>query len=314
MISKIFFVKNIYIALKLADSGYADNGSSYIRKQKMKIVFFAIIYPFFTKRWFRFLESDKFKKIFHYRPRIYIKPYRTYISTKWGKDRKIKVILDSYKFIDKNKQILENVLINEQGINIAKISLNEEYNAFIRVGYSERFRKEGEFVLSLECDYLGGKVASVAFSLEEKDEGKWACVASCVQGHNDKNIDDVFKKTQNLLYKMRPTSLVIYALQDFIRELKCDEIYCVGDKIHTYRQKHAIHLHWFHKIDFDYDKFWLEVGASKMNEDWFYLPLNPARKDIADIKSKKRSLYRKRYTMLDDISLSIHNALKTTAN
>lgn len=306
-IKTIPFIKNIYTSLSFAMSGYSKNNLEYIKKQKMKIVFFAIFHPFFTARWFKFLKSDEFKKIFHYRPRIYIKPYRTYVSTKWNKDRKIKVILDSYRFIDIHKDILENILISEEGINIAKISLNQDYDAFINVGYSERFRKEGEFVLSLECDYLGGKVASVAFALEEKSKGKWACIVSCVQGHNHSDIPDVFKKTQKLLHKMRPTSLVIYALQDFIRELKCEEIYCVGDKIHTYRQKHIIHLQWFHKIEFDYDKFWLEVGADTFNKDWFYLPLNPLRKDIADIKSKKRSLYRKRYAMLDDISLSIHN-------
>jgi uncharacterized protein VirK/YbjX len=281
-----------------------------MEKQRIKIIFFVIIYSFFFHRWFKFLESDEFKKIFHYHPRIYIKPFRTYIPIKWNKDRKIKVILDSYRFIEKNKHILEDILINEQGINIAKISLSQEYDAFINVGYSERFRKEGEFVLSLECDYLGGKVASVAFALEEKEKGKWTCIVSCVQGYNYDDVPDVFKKTQNLLYKMRPTALVIYALQDFIRELGCQDIYCVGDKIHTYRQKHAIHLQWFHKIGFDYDKFWLEVGCMQIDKDWFLLPLNPARKDISDIKSKKRSLYRKRYAMLDDISLNIFNKIK----
>ena len=136
MLSSIPFIQNIYTAIKLATNGYIDSGEKYMKKQRIKIVFFVFIYPFFSNRWFKFLTSDTFKKIFHYRPRIYIKPFRTYISTKWNKDKKIKVILDSYKFIDENKEKIEEILTNDKGINIAKISLHQEYDAFINVGYS----------------------------------------------------------------------------------------------------------------------------------------------------------------------------------
>ena len=56
------------------------------------------------------------------------------------------------------------------------------------------------------------------------------------------------------------------------------------------------------KLKTDLDNFWLEVGGSPTEDFRFFdLPATEKRKTIDEVKSQKRNLYRKRYTLLDEI-------------
>ena len=55
------------------------------------------------------------------------------------------------------------------------------------------------------------------------------------------------------------------------------------------------------KILSDYDTFWEAVGGERDNEGYFHIPVAIARKDIAEIASKKRAEYRRRYELMDAI-------------
>ena len=155
---------------------------------------------------------------------------------------------------------------------------------------------------------LNKSVVSVAFSFEEIEEGRWVCWVGCVQGHALK-MHQATKLIQKLMHGLRPNSFIVVALQDLCRNLGCDAIYCVADSAHSYRKKHAVHLPWRHKIDFDYDEFWQDIGAKKVDQHWFELPLVRARKEMSELKTKKRAMYRKRYTMLDEVAINISNAV-----
>lgn len=51
----------------------------------------------------------------------------------------------------------------------------------------------------------------------------------------------------------------------------------------------------------DYDAFWASLGGEKTDGDYFSLPLSIARKSEAEIASKKRAEYRRRYALLDSV-------------
>jgi uncharacterized protein VirK/YbjX len=59
------------------------------------------------------------------------------------------------------------------------------------------------------------------------------------------------------------------------------------------------------RLLFNYDEFWQENGG-KLNADGYWALNNEIeRKSLEEIPSKKRSMYRKRYEMMDEISLKI---------
>jgi uncharacterized protein VirK/YbjX len=296
------------LAWELASKGFANERKSYRKKQQWKVVLNTLLNPVFARNWFDLLETAEFNDIFQRRSRLYIKPFRPYISIAWNKNQKIKVIRDTYRFMKMRDNFLPQFLSND-GIIVANFTLantTDSYKAKLTLGYDEQFRKEGELVLSLNCEQLGGKIFSAAFSFEQKSDNSWVCLVGCIQG--DGNANDV-KKIQKLMHGIRPNSFIVSAVQIVAKKLACQQILGVGDEIQSYRQKHAIHIQKAHKINFNYNKFWQEVGGINTEDGWFKLPLVPKRKDIQEVKSKKRSMYRKRYLLLDDITMQIHNHL-----
>ena len=283
--------------IKLASEGYKDYSVNYKRNQKWKILFHTVLNLRFSKKWFRYVTSPDFNQIFSYRPRIYIKPFRPYISTKFSKRRKVKIILDTYQFL-RERKILNTIL--KKSITISEIKFDKEHIGILRLEYDERFRKEGELVLTFESNKCG-KIISVAFSVEKNDIKEWVCLVGCVQGVSKTS----FKCAQKSLFGMKPNTFIIYSLQEIMKNLSCNNILATGDEIQVNRKKHFINIKYIHKIRFNYNKFYNELNGIKKNDNWYKLPLKYKQKEISTIKSNKRNLYRKRYNLLKEISQQI---------
>ncbi len=311
LLKKIPIISVLVSGWQLATNGFANDTAKSRRKQQWKIVFHTFFNPVFAKQWFEFLKSNDFLIVALNRPRLYIKPFRAFISIKWNKKQKLKVILDTYQFIKSKEDVLGQVLTHKEGKTIADINFDNNTKGFLILGYDYRFRKEGELVLTLECSEIGGKIISAAFSFEETSKGNWSCIVGCIQGYNTINkTNGAFKATQKLLHGFRPNSFITYSVQELSRHLGCAAIYCTGNSIQAYRMKHALNLPIVHGINFNYDKFWCEVGGRNIGKGWFELPLTPVRKNIQEVESHKRSMYRKRYDMLDKLSLKISETVK----
>jgi len=312
ILKKIPFISLLFTGWEFAFKGYPTHHYGYRLSQQSKIIFHTFLNPIFASKWFKILNSADFSFIVKHRNRLYIKPFRPYISIKWNKKQKVKVISDTYRFLKGKGDLFNQLLTNDEGKIIARLQPNDSHEIILRLGYDYRFRKEGEMILFLESEQLGGRFISVSFSFEEKEKDHWVCLIGCVQGHKINTEQYSSKLAQKLMFGQRPKALITYAIQEFSRVLGCSAIYGVGNSIQSFHQKHAIHLPWLHNINFDYDAFWQEVGGKSVDKGWFELPLIPLRKDMKDIKSKKRSMYRKRFNMLDNLSENILNSIKTS--
>ena len=291
---------------RYAKKGFSNENKKYRVNQQYKILFHTIMNPFFTYKWFNSLQLAPYRHIFSYRPRIYIKPFRPYISSAWDKKRKLKVISETYEFLKNiNPLFYQNILNSKESIIISELVFNDNYFGSLKLGYDERFRKEGELVLFIEnCEKE--KIISIAFSIEKNCKEKWVCLIGCIQGTNK----DSFKSLQKLIYRMRPNNFIFFCLQELCKNLGCDRIYGVNNKTQVNNKKHFINIKFLHKIFFNYDDFWISVGGKKLNKFWFELPLKMFRQEQINIKSSKRSMYRKRYNCLDSISIEIFNNVK----
>ena len=290
-------------AVHLASVAFANEKKEYKRKQQWKVLYYTVLHPKFASRWFSYLKSDDFAEIVAYRPKIYIKPFRVYMSTRWTKEQRVKVIRNSYRFLLNKGELFKQVLYNKH-TELARISLSESVTGLFILGYDNKYRKEGELVISFECKEMGGVIASAAFAFEEQQAGCWICRIGCVQG-NRLLKNDVLKAMQKMWNGMRPKALIVFAVQEFARQLGFSALYGAGDSIQAYRKKHAIHIQRFHAISFDYDALWNEIGGQPNNEGWYKLPLTLVRKEKDEIKTHKRALYRRRYQQLDELSLKI---------
>ena len=86
-------------AWNYARVAFSDEKPNYMRKQQYKSFALASLHHIPSKRWFKILDTDNFTEILHHRPRLYLKPFKTYLSTDYSITKKIKIICDTYRFI-----------------------------------------------------------------------------------------------------------------------------------------------------------------------------------------------------------------------
>ena len=298
----------LHDALALTEHSFANENPKYIKKQKNKILFHTLLNIPFAKKWFSLIQSEEYKWILLHRPRIYFKPFRVYMSTKWGKNERTKALLSCYAFI-KQQPFLTRVIQEEKPIKLAEFTM--KYNGEkgqIYLGYNERFRKEGELVVSLHCDSYQEAICEASFVIDKENE-EWVCRIGCVQGNKSAETENAIKELQKQMYALRPKALMIFIIQEFSRQLGCSALYGVGSKIQAHNKKHFIHIEWLHKLSFSYDTLWKEADGSLDKDGWFKLPIQMQRKSMEEIKSSKRSLYRSRYEMLDKIAAEIQETI-----
>ncbi|TAN17327.1 MAG: DUF535 domain-containing protein [Chitinophagaceae bacterium] len=296
-------------AWKLATNAFSKESKEYRRKQQYKSFRYALIHPFFASQWFKIFCSPEFHLIAEHRSRLYIKPFRVYMSVYWDRDRRVKVILDTYRFIQSAGEGFLQVIASEEPMPLAVFRLKDGSEARLSIGYDERYRKEGELAMFLHCGQPGGFIAGASFSFENTAKEGWVCRIGCIQGHKNGE-EDLIKSAQNLMNGLRPKSFMVFAVMEFARHSGIQRVYGAGQSIQAFRRQHAIHIPWFHKIHFDYNKLWTESGGKLQEDGWFLLPCTTPRKSMDEIKACKRAVYRRRYQMMDEISGEISKSVQ----
>ncbi|MDO5059510.1 MAG: DUF535 family protein [Neisseria sp.] len=115
-----------------------------------------------------------------------------------------------------------------------------------------------------------------------------------VQGPAGENSRDTVRALTKKLHGLRPQQLLPQVVQ------KLAEIWRI-QQILGITQANQVKLRWKLKkrVTMNYDDFWQEAQAEQHSDGYWHLPPTAARKAEAEIESKKRSMYRKRYAMLD---------------
>ena len=96
-------------AKKLTECGFANETVKYQRKQLNKIYFHLLLDIPFAKKWFRLIQLEEYKWVLSHRPRIYFKPFRVYMSTRWKKQQRMNALLSCYAFI-KQRPLLKRMI------------------------------------------------------------------------------------------------------------------------------------------------------------------------------------------------------------
>lgn len=101
---------------------------------------------------------------------------------------------------------------------------------------------------------------------------------------------------------IRPRDLILELLRLFALKIGVRRIYAVADA-----HKISRHKYFGEKgaPGLFYDDVWQERGGVRVADTHFELPLAGSRRPLEEIAAKKRSMYRRRYEMLDRIEAMI---------
>ena len=123
-----------------------------------------------------------------------------------------------------------------------------------------------------------------------------------IQGSNTENALDIIRQMTKHFHGYRTKNLILFGIQSIANVLGVSSIYAVSDT--GYYANNHVRLD--RKLKISLNDFWEEVdGVPTADKRFYKLPLTESRKSMEEIKSSKRSLYRKRFEALDSIKDTI---------
>jgi uncharacterized protein VirK/YbjX len=273
-------------------------------KRHLRWAALAMIREASVQGWFAFLDEPVIRPFVQANPRLAFRPMGTYMSRRWDWSRRFQVIRDTYVFVNAKGGTFQEAMLREAGLLLARIPLDKAGTLNLRMRADAQFRKEGEIGVFLELEGIAGAISSFAFSLERGTEG-WSCFVGALQGRKGGD-EETIKLATKAMHGLRPKALMVFVAQEVARSLRLSHLLGVGNGIHVARGRV---LGPARKILFDYDDLWTEAGGAPRPDGWFDLPLKAPRRSGDEIKPNKRSMYAKRYALMDGLSRQIRTVL-----
>ena len=254
-----------------------------------------------SRRWLDFLATDLMVPIGQNNPGLYRKPIRPYVSIHWSQRTKIEALIFHYEFLARRlRPEFFRGIGSQEGMVLLTCDTKNNDQLRVRLHYDNKFRKEGEATLDLESAKYGCRVFSLTFVVAACVTGEPCLVIGAVSGLPANADKDIIKETAKALFGLRPKALLLLVVQQLAEKLKVKIILGVASRIHSSR-------HWVYAFNssrrfaINYDDFWREVGGARRSDGMFVLPQTFPMKNLETIKSHKRSLYRQRYNLIDEL-------------
>ena len=186
----------------------------------------------------------------------------------------------------------------EPGLVVA--TLTGKNDAAYRVTFGGNTSKEGEVTFGI-YDVDGHYLAKMEGSIGVDENGKPVLWIGGLQGAKPPmGRDEVVKATRDL-YGMRPKGAVMLAAQCLSQMLGLTAIRAPGNEGHI-SQRGLNRIRAKRKIYADYAQFWEEIGGVKLEGDEYALPVIPLVRDVNDVKPNKRSEWKKRQAIAEQLA------------
>jgi uncharacterized protein VirK/YbjX len=162
--------------------------------------------------------------------------------------------------------------------------------------------REGHLTLSIFKDDF--RAFTVSFSLSRYPETE--LFIGGLQGRNSEEALHLYRELTKDFAGMRPRDFILEMLRLLALKIGVRHIHAVADD-----RKISRHKYFGEKgaSGFFYDDAWRDRSGQRVADTHFELPLKGSRRPLEEVSSKKRSMYRRRYEMLDQIEALMPNAL-----
>ena len=233
-----------------------------------------------------------------------MRPLRPYMRQHFSTSQRRDLLRTHYETMAKYF-MPHDALRAEPGMVVATLAGKNEARYTIMFGGNTS--KEGEVAFGI-YDVDGHYLAKMEGSIGHDENGKPVLWIGGLQGAKPPmGRDDVVKATKDL-YGMRPKGAVMLAAQCFAQALQLTAIRAPGNEGHI-SQRGVNRMRAKRKIYADYGQFWEEIGGVKMDGDEYTLPVVPQVRDVSEVKPHKRSEWKKRQAVSEELATQMRAAL-----
>lgn len=245
-------------------------------------------------------------------PGLYELMSRTFLYKDSTPKSRLKDVCEHFDYLDKifTSEAIQSIYIDEQDFDYYDknrgilLFSDESLNINARLYFEPGQRKEGLMTILLQLESQGIYHANIRYA--KGLEGEDSLIIGTIQGYKDglENAKYITKK----MFGYRPKNFIVFLCRQLAIYSKVRSIYAISDE-GFYANNHLIRGHKSKVAELN--PVWEESGGKLCSDKRFYnIPLEEVRKSIEEIKSQKRSQYRKRYDLLDQYAEEVQENLK----
>jgi uncharacterized protein len=231
------------------------------------------------------------------RPSLMACVIHPYLNVDWQFEQRLNAISEHYKLLVGRLGILR--FVPPASITLADLG----DAAQIRLHKSLLFEHEGELTVSLFKGEM--RLYSLSFTLGQID-AELVAYAGGLQGLRSSEAIENYRSLTHAMHGLRPRDLLVTAFRLLCCSLGVVRILAISDR-------NRICSNSYHcpeeQIFSSYDNAWIECGGVPVDGAFFELSPRLAQRSAEKIPSRKRSLYRRRYAMVDAIAQQIGDAV-----
>ena len=227
---------------------------------------------------------------------------RPYLASCLSQQERFEALAYHYDFLAKHPDSMTKAFYNPNiAFVLADVKVKNDANIKIAIQARNKFAREGEISLYF-YDNDGIDLATVTFTIMQYQQKTTLFIAG-LQGTGHREARIRVQQATKQCYGLFPKRVALEATLVIARYFNLEQIVAVGNKTHIYNN-------WRYnsrqeRILSDYDDFWLTIDGKQDSNGLFILPNQIYRKSLDEIASKKRSEYRNRYALLDQLENSI---------
>ncbi|MBR6014128.1 MAG: DUF535 domain-containing protein [Selenomonadaceae bacterium] len=262
-----------------------------------------------------FSQSEILKDISKKFPFVYEQVTRAFFYHKSKFDERMNLIKSHMNFFTQNMS--ENFLRRLYGgerIELWKMLIDENLGEMrLLICIEPGQRKEGlaSVMLRLNDDF---PIYQIMFWIApdnllnfENSTGNPAMWIGAMQGPNVDDAKEIIKLITKKTHAYRTKNLILYATQAVARSLGLKKIFAVTN----YGYYANNHVRKDRKLKTSFSDFWNECGGTPTNDKRFFeLPIVEQRKNFEEIPAHKRAVYRRRFTLLDEIDSAVETEIE----
>ncbi|MCT8833030.1 VirK/YbjX family protein [Glaesserella parasuis] len=274
---------------------YPDRGKSY-RLKRFRYRFRSILHRSLIKKFEHKINSESSLKPLLIKRADYSYPLvHRFLDKRFNSQRRFNMICDNLDFLP--KVLLSKNLPQLWDSPICFTEVIEDFEIYLNV--NEYQPMEGFWALELRYKPSGQLVYLLTFGKLEN-----ALLIAVIQGPNFEGSKELVKQLTKKCHGLRPAYLMVEAMKALTQVLGYSKLFGIPQKYQN-KSRFVQSTRYF----VDYDTIFKESNG-ELKEYW-ELPLTLESKNLEDIPSNKRSMYRKRYTMLNHLLRAIASKLKS---
>ena len=269
------------------------------RSFRRKFMLRSLLMPRLSREWMNELSQwSHLDTLLTRQPRLPVRLHRPYLAVNFSRHQVLDALRYHYTLLSEAMSSEElTTYLNTQALTLAQIEGKNGDTFTLELTMQINLDKEGDStILMRNAD--GDVLAEMTFTLLDYQNQRTLFIGGLQGGKRDLPHEAIQNATKSC-HGLFPKRLVMEAVCRFAERLHVDQILAVSNDVHIFRGERYQDKN--KKILSDYDTFWEAVGGARDNEGYYHIPVAIARKDIAEIASKKRAEYRRRYELMDAI-------------